>query len=222
VVKKVKTELKTGKDIFIFLLFAMALLSTYLVMERDQTILYIFLALFLVYSFISLLVSRKFGAEIMGWPGIVKSRDYTSLFLAVPQAGLIFSVVMVLYNGMYGVILLVAGFTLMFIGMAFNLMVRRELGKNWVPLSKTTDNQELITRGIYSKVRHPFYLSILILFLGVAIISWNILGLVFFILFIIGLVFRIKKEEKELIFKFGQQYTDYMDKTPMLIPAVFK
>lgn len=123
---------------------------------------------------------------------------------------------------MYGVILLVAGFTLMFIGMAFNLMVRRELGKNWVPLSKTTDNQELITRGIYSKVRHPFYLSILILFLGVAIISWNILGLVFFILFIIGLVFRIKKEEKELIFKFGQQYTDYMDKTPMLIPAVFK
>nr|WP_280904794.1 isoprenylcysteine carboxylmethyltransferase family protein [Methanobacterium petrolearium] len=123
---------------------------------------------------------------------------------------------------MYGIISLTAGFVLMFIGMGFNIMVRMELGKNWVPLSKTTDHQELITWGIYSKVRHPFYLSILILFLGVAVISWDLLGLVFFILFILGLVFRIKKEEKELIFKFGQQYTDYMDKTPMLIPTVFK
>ena len=221
-VKIVKTELKTGNDIFIFLIFVMVLLSSYLVLERDQTLLYVFLTIFLVYSFISSLVSRKYGAKIMGWPGIIKSRDYTSLFLAIPQAGLIFSVVVVLYNGMYGIIALGIGFALMFMGMGFNLMVRMELGKNWVPLSKTTDNQELITRGIYSRVRHPFYLSILVLFLGVAMISWNVSGFVFFILFVLGLVLRIKKEETELILKFGQEYSDYMGKTPMLIPTVFR
>ena len=54
-----------------------------------------------------------------------------------------------------------------------------ELGKNWVPLSRTTEDQELVTTGISSRVRHPFYLSILVLFSGVALISQNLWGLIF-------------------------------------------
>jgi protein-S-isoprenylcysteine O-methyltransferase Ste14 len=86
------------------------------------------------------------------------------------------------------------GFILMFVGMGFNLMVRRELGKNWVPLAKTTDNQELITSGIYSRVRHPFYTSILILFLGVAIIAWKWYGPIFLHFLHSGLIINKKRE----------------------------
>jgi len=208
------------RDTLIFILFALTLFYTYFMMEDDQTLLYLFLLIFLSYSFISLIVSRKYGAEIKGWPSIIKERDYTSFALAIPQAGLMGVAAITLYTGIYSMILLLIGFILMLMGMGFNLMVRKELGKNWVPLSKTTDKQELVTTGIYSKVRHPFYLSIFILFLGVAIISWNWYGLLFFVLFILGLVIRIKKEEKELITKFGDEYWEYMQTTPRLIPKI--
>jgi protein-S-isoprenylcysteine O-methyltransferase Ste14 len=210
------------KDIVIFSLFALALAYSYFLMEDDQILLYLFLLIFLAYSFISLLVSRKYGAQIKGWPSVLKERDYTSFALAVPQAGLMMAVVIMFYAGIYSTIFLLIGFIVMFIGMGFNLMVRRDLGKNWVPLSRTTENQELVTTGIYSWVRHPFYLSILILFSGVAIISQNVLGLLFFIFFIAGLIIRMKKEEKELILKFGEEYIEYMNNTPRLFPRVLK
>jgi len=208
------------RNTFIFILFALTLFYSYFLMEADQTLLYLFLLIFLAYSFISLIVSRKYGAEIKGWPSIIKERDYTSFALAIPQAGLMVAAAITLYTGIYSIILLLIGFILMLMGMGFNLMVRKELGKNWVPLSKTTDKQELVITGIYSKVRHPFYLSIFILFSGVAIISLNWYGFLFFVLFILGLVIRIKKEEIELIIKFGDEYWDYMQKTPRLIPKI--
>lgn len=213
----VKIEIK---DILIFSLLALLLVYSYFMMETNQKVLYLFLALFLVYSSISLYVSRKYGAKIMGWPTVIRSRDYTSLLLALPQAGLIFNVVMAIYNGIYELIPVVIGFILMLMGMGFNLVVRKDLGKNWVPLSKTTEDQELLTEGIYSRVRHPFYLSILVLFLGVAVVSWNLYGFLFFILFTLGLIIRIKKEESELILKFGEKYKEYMKKTPMLVPKL--
>ncbi|WP_192812695.1 isoprenylcysteine carboxylmethyltransferase family protein [Methanobacterium formicicum] len=53
-----------------------------------------------------------------------------------------------------------------------------------------------------------------------AIISQNVWGLIFFILFIAGLIIRMKKEEKELILKFGEEYLEYMNNTPRLFPRV--
>jgi protein-S-isoprenylcysteine O-methyltransferase Ste14 len=189
---------------------------------ENEILLYSFLIIFLAYSYIALYISRKYGAEIVGWPTAIRTGDYTLFLLAIPQTGLLFNVIMVFYNGNYEIIPVVIGFLLMFIGMGFNFIVRANLGKNWVPLSKTTENQELLTEGIYSKVRHPFYLSLLILFSGIAVISWNLYGLLFFILVLIALRIRIRKEEKELIAKFGEEYEKYMKETPMIIPKLKK
>ena len=189
-------------------------------LTENEILLYSFLIVFLVYSYIALYISRKYGAKMVGWPTAIKTGDYSLFLLAIPQTGLLFNVVIVFYNGIYNLLPVLFGFLLMFIGMAFNLIVRTDLGKNWVPLSKTTENQELVTDGIYSKIRHPFYLSILILFLGMAIIPWNLYGLLFFILFLIALRIRIRKEESELVAKFGEEYEKYIKETPMIIPKL--
>jgi protein-S-isoprenylcysteine O-methyltransferase Ste14 len=189
-------------------------------MIKSYILVYLFLALFLIYSYLGLYVSRRYGAKIVGWPTAIKSRDYTLFLLAIPEACLIFNAVILLNNGIYEIIPLIAGFIMMIFGMTFNLIVRTNLGKNWVPLSKTTENQELVTDGLYSKIRHPFYLSILILFSGVAVISWDLYGLLFFIWTVLALIIRIKKEEKELIAKFGNEYLKYIKETPMIIPKL--
>lgn len=191
-----------------------------ILVNENEILLYSFLLIFLAYSYIGLYISRKYGAKIVGWPTAIRTGDYTLFLLAIPQTGLFFNVIMVLYNGIYELLPVLIGFILMFIGMGFNFIVRANLGKNWVPLSKTTENQELVTEGIYSKVRHPFYLSLLILFSGIAVIPWNLYGLLFFILVLIALRIRIRKEESELIAKFGEEYEKYAKKTPILIPKL--
>lgn len=203
----------------LFSVLILLLLYNYYIMGgQEYLLLYMFLFFFIIFNFLSLIVSRRYGAKILGWGAIIKYRDYTSLFINFTQLGLIFNVLFVFYYENYQLVLVLVGFIIMLIGMGFNIFVRRELGKNWVPLSKTTEGQELVTSGIYSKIRHPFYTSILILFLGVAVMAWNLYALLFFILFIIALLFRIKKEEKELIAKFGDKYRRYREEVPILLP----
>lgn len=114
-----------------------------------------FLVLFIIYSFLSLYVSRRYGAKIVGWPAAIKRRDYTIFLLAFPETILILNVVISVIDGIYGIFPVIIGFIIMISGMCFNLIVRMKLGKNWVPLSKTTEDQKLVTISVYSKIQHP-------------------------------------------------------------------
>ena len=187
-------------------------------MMANVILICLFIASFLIYRYVALHISHQYGAEIKGEPTILK--DHTGFILAIPQIGLALNVIIVFYSGTYKLFPLIIGFILIFVGMYFNLTVRKNLGKNWAPLPKTTEKQDLVTGGIYSKVRHPFYLSMLIIFFGIAFISWNSYSLLFFILATIGILIRIKKEENELIAKFKENYEEYAKKTPMLIPKL--
>ncbi len=149
------------RDVLLFSALILLLLYSYLVLEQSHILLYIFLIVFIVFSFLSLYVSGKYGAKILGWGAIIKYGDYTSLFINLTQLGITLNTFFILYLEIYELILVWTGFIVMLVGMGFNLYVRKELGKNWVPLSKTTEGQELVTTGIYSRIRHPFYTSIL-------------------------------------------------------------
>lgn len=189
-------------------------------MIMNYVLICLFIAILAVYNYVASRISRKYGAKTKVLPTKIKSRDYTNFLLAIPQVGLVLNVIITFNSGNYEIIPLLSGFTLMFLGMYFTSIVRKNLGKNWIPSSKTSKEQELVIDGIYSNVRHPFYLSILTQFLGIAVISWNLYSLLFFILAIIVIVIRIKREELELIAKFGEQYGEYAKKTPMLIPKL--
>lgn len=93
-------------------------------MTENEILMYFFVIIFLVDSYIGLYISRKYGAKIVGWPTAIRTRDYTLFLLAVPQTGLILNVALVFYSGIYNLLPVLIGFTIMFIGMGFNLIVR--------------------------------------------------------------------------------------------------
>lgn len=77
---------------------------------------------------------------------------------------------------------------------------------------------QLVTRGLYTLVRHPLYLfSILFLWLSP---SMSVNSLVFNIgvtlYFVIGAYF----EERKLLRDFGNAYAEYKRRTPFLIPGL--
>jgi protein-S-isoprenylcysteine O-methyltransferase Ste14 len=68
----------------------------------------------------------------------------------------------------------------------------------------------LQTTGVYHSTRNPMYLALMMLYLGLSCLIgnwWNIILLPLLLLIIQEYI--IKKEEKYLVRKFGQEYTDY-------------
>jgi len=80
----------------------------------------------------------------------------------------------------------------------------------------------LITTGIYGFVRNPMHLGWTLFLYGIAVFMQSFTLLVIFLpLFILAHILYITLvEEKELEKKYGQAYTDYKKRVPMLIPKL--
>lgn len=95
------------------------------------------------------------------------------------------------------------------------------LGKFFDRLTIKPEHQ-LVTSGIYSLVRHPIYLSYILLFSGFCLLLQSIVTLG--ILLLICLVWfgnRIAIEEKMLLQEFQNDYKIYQQNTKKLIPFVY-
>ena len=60
-------------------------------------------------------------------------------------------------------------------------------------------NQKLIDTGLYSLVRHPMYLSTLLIVLSIPLILKSLYGFYIILLYLLILIIRIKNEEKFLV-----------------------
>ena len=89
--------------------------------------------------------------------------------------------------------------------------------------TKTQIAEELNTSGIYSTMRHPLYLGNYLIALGVAMhpmVLW--LPVVYTIVFWEYYLRIMMAEEKFLHSKFGDAYSDWAEKTPAVLPNVFR
>jgi protein-S-isoprenylcysteine O-methyltransferase Ste14 len=82
--------------------------------------------------------------------------------------------------------------------------------------------EELVTIGVFSKMRHPMYLSLILMYLGLAI-AWGVVWMLLpSFLFSALTVLTTIKEEEFLLRRFGHQYEEYMQAVPWrLIPKIF-
>ncbi|MGA1977762.1 MAG: isoprenylcysteine carboxylmethyltransferase family protein [Bacteroidales bacterium] len=88
-----------------------------------------------------------------------------------------------------------------------------------VSISKT---HVLKTDGLYSNIRHPSYLGLILITFGlsVAMNSWKSILMVM-VPVLIALNYRIFVEERILTGEFGGEYLNYKSRTRKLIPGIF-
>ncbi|MDP8237480.1 MAG: isoprenylcysteine carboxylmethyltransferase family protein [Candidatus Hatepunaea meridiana] len=80
----------------------------------------------------------------------------------------------------------------------------------------------LITSGPYARVRNPLYTANMLIYTGYALASGALfpyLPIVAFIYFAFQYLMIIKLEENTLIELFGQEYKEYCQQVPKLIPG---
>ena len=71
---------------------------------------------------------------------------------------------------------------------------------------------ELVTQGVFSQSRNPFFLSIILYFLGTALVFLNWFFIGFAVLATISIHFFILKEEKFMMQHYGEKYRKYQQK----------
>ncbi len=80
---------------------------------------------------------------------------------------------------------------------------------------------QLVTRGIYRFIRHPLYLSLILLTWGTFFKSPSILDGCLALVATAFLYATARADESECLGKFGQEYAGYMKATRMFIPFIF-
>ena len=81
---------------------------------------------------------------------------------------------------------------------------------------------QLVTEGIFQHIRHPHYLSLLIIGFGLSIFFYSLFALAIAFIAIPIMICSIFDEERLLKKQYGEEYIRYMENVPWrLIPRIF-
>ncbi|MDX9972709.1 MAG: ElyC/SanA/YdcF family protein [FCB group bacterium] len=118
------------------------------------------------------------------------------------------------------VVLRMGGLALYMLGMVLLLWAYVTLGRNWSPLLEIRKGHTLTTFGPYRYVRHPMYIALGGIGLGMLVLSANALVGPAFLITYVFRVFRVGAEEDMLRDHFGGDFQAYVGRTDRFVPRV--
>ncbi|KGG12266.1 MULTISPECIES: methyltransferase family protein [Prochlorococcus] len=126
-----------------------------------------------------------------------------------------------LNNELYSwlVVIRVFGKLLVLFGTILALGSVLRLGKNLSPLPEPKRNAKLVMNGIYSICRHPLYMSMILISIGLNLIKLSLLHLILLISLCFILTGKAIKEEHRLKGRYPE-YSNYMKETPAIFDNI--
>jgi protein-S-isoprenylcysteine O-methyltransferase Ste14 len=103
-----------------------------------------------------------------------------------------------------------AGAALMLIGLGGIAVARLHLGRSFAVRAEA---HQLVTRGLYSKIRNPIYVFGTVMIAGFLLILHQPIGWLFFLVMIVVQMLRARREARVLEAAFGDAYRDYRRQT---------
>jgi protein-S-isoprenylcysteine O-methyltransferase Ste14 len=123
---------------------------------------------------------------------------------------------------MTGINVTYAGIAVFAIGFIIRWSAVIQLGKMFTVDVAIVDKHSLKTSGLYKIVRHPSYLGLILIIIGLALCLNNWLSLLVMIIpDFTAINYRISVEEKALTEQFGEQYTTYKTRVKKLVPYIY-
>jgi protein-S-isoprenylcysteine O-methyltransferase Ste14 len=141
-----------------------------------------------------------------GWDGLVVTiwdlvRQPRSLYILPVQS-------------LVGSALIVIGFILLLVA---QITLRRSYSSTLV----IREDHQLITHGVYRFTRHPIYLGVIMVCIGVPVYASSLYGVLTMSALIPVFLCRIRIEERMLTDEFGDAYRKYREATCKLIPFIY-
>lgn len=107
---------------------------------------------------------------------------------------------------------MIAGYTIAFFGVVL-------LIAGWREVHRARREGRLAKTGPYGLVRHPQYTGIFLALFGEGVVHWpTVFSLTAFPIIVIAYVLLARKEERQMIEEFGEEYRQYQRRVPMFWP----
>lgn len=141
---------------------------------------------------------------------------------------MIFTITEAFYNANWqtwnqtNIILAYLGVLILLIGAVVRWVAIFQLNKEFTVDVSISENHKLKTDGLYKNLRHPSYLGLYLICIGLSIGMNSILSfLIISIPLFAALLYRIKIEENVLTNEFGNLYLNYKNETKKIFPGIF-
>jgi protein-S-isoprenylcysteine O-methyltransferase Ste14 len=116
----------------------------------------------------------------------------------------------------------VVGFALVFVWLVLLYKAHADLGPNWSITLQLREHHQLVTTGVYAKVRHPMYTALFAhAFAQAALIANWIAGPAMLVAFTLMFALRLRPEERMMRERFGAEYEAYVQRTKRLLPGIW-
>ena len=170
---------------------------------------WIFMIWLLIQNFGVRLVSKDLYQRAGIPPDMKPSRTYKMISYISMPLWLLTTAYSIFLPFKLGTILFPIGLTIFLLGLIINAVATINFAKT--PINKP------VTGGVYHYSRHPIYLALFLIYLSVSIAaaSWVILLLT--VLLAVEVSFSVTDEEYYCLEKYGDDYREYMNKTPRWI-----
>ena len=89
-----------------------------------------------------------------------------------------------------------------------------------IHLGRAKETDVMATSGPFKYIRHPVYVSVYLLSIGLGFLFFAWLWFLVMVVFIPLWWLESKAEEKEMLEKYGEKYVDYQKRTKMFIPGL--
>jgi protein-S-isoprenylcysteine O-methyltransferase Ste14 len=152
-----------------------------------------------------------FYAEMYGFPlTIYFLARFFGLDLAWTESGNLWA--QLFGTPMAHIVAMVLGYTIVFAGASL-------VADGWRRIHQARREEKLMTDGVYARVRHPQYTGLFLIVFGEGVVHWpTIVSLAAFPVIVVAYTLLARKEERQMLDKFGDEYRAYQRRVPMFIP----
>lgn len=152
-------------------------------------------------------------AEMYGFPlTIYLLARFTGLDRRFVNANLWSSLLGVGETGM--LISMLVGYALLFLGLGLFV-------QGWRELYQARKEGRLATTGLYALVRHPQYAGLFLGLFGEGVVHWpTLFSVALFPVIVLAYVLLARREERQMLERYGEEYLAYRRRVPMFVPRV--
>lgn len=110
------------------------------------------------------------------------------------------------------IVAMVAGYAIVLAGATL-------VADGWRRVHAARREDRMVVEGVYSQMRHPQYTGLFLIVFGEGVVHWpTIVSLIAFPVIVLSYSYLARKEERQVLERFGDEYRDYMRRVPMFIP----
>lgn len=160
----------------------------------------------------------RWGKE--GYSNIFKATSITTILIAFIMIGYWDWLYFIFTPELVNWLLFLPGIILVIIGLFLSNAASKVISVSTVADMRTDRMPKLVTDGIYSKIRHPLYLSTILLLIALALLYPNPRIIVFSFSLSIYTMIGAYLEEEKLVKHYGQNYLEYRKNVGFILPKI--